>query len=608
MAVQPTNSFLSGGSRGISLSAFPSPTSFFPSPTGALPPLPIVPNTAKTSPVSHVHVQISEASINQYHPRAMDLLKDVTEFASRTPAHIKAFKGGRLISIKSRQLLKEAHTQPPPPLPAEKRAKFEALKAKIDHGLEQMTALSDKSTRFLGLVLHDLPDRSPHCAIADGLAHLKKMSATLTKFLSQPDATSQPVGLGLAGPTPGGTIRVPIKKHITAAVAQGANPKSPAAASSPTRSPKEKAAGATAAETAPLSVPVSPAAASLFKNLSRGLIKSPKSSVPSPRSAQGGLIPVLVTDVSTVHVAPAVTRSGGKRHKGPPPTSTTAPDEGPGPDRDARTRISPKSPVPKPVADAPSAPAPVPSPTQQRAMMTVLDADNETYWSARYQEIAKVSDESRCATNFLTDWMLQHFERPYPDGDCKEMLARITGLTRKQVSDWFINARGRKWKRIIQTMAAPDADDKDGGMRARKLTARLSTTLIAMAQGAKRKSDKKGPDREPGGGPGPEKEGDTALTRRAGKQGRGKPARTIKDSESESDGKGAGGAVEDGPGTDDEEAQPIARRKERRRTAREIRYVDSPPLSELEDSDYYEDLGEMSEGDEYEASEDEEMD
>lgn len=50
----------------------------------------------------------------------------------------------------------------------------------------------------------------------------------------------------------------------------------------------------------------------------------------------------------------------------------------------------------------------------------------------------------------MRDWFYQHQEWPYPSHGQKAELARETGFTRKQVSDWFTNAR-RRQKQTLQT-------------------------------------------------------------------------------------------------------------------------------------------------------------
>lgn len=56
--------------------------------------------------------------------------------------------------------------------------------------------------------------------------------------------------------------------------------------------------------------------------------------------------------------------------------------------------------------------------------------------------------QSACV--ILTRWFHANFEHPYPDDDDKEKLARASGLSVKQVSNWFINQRVRKWKPELQ--------------------------------------------------------------------------------------------------------------------------------------------------------------
>lgn len=51
---------------------------------------------------------------------------------------------------------------------------------------------------------------------------------------------------------------------------------------------------------------------------------------------------------------------------------------------------------------------------------------------------------SRKGAKLLRDWFHQHQEWPYPTQEQKTELARETGFTGKQVSDWFTNARRRR--------------------------------------------------------------------------------------------------------------------------------------------------------------------
>lgn len=54
------------------------------------------------------------------------------------------------------------------------------------------------------------------------------------------------------------------------------------------------------------------------------------------------------------------------------------------------------------------------------------------------------------AVNVLRHWLYDHFLHPYPSDKEKELLARQTGLTKAQVSNWFINARVRLWKPMVE--------------------------------------------------------------------------------------------------------------------------------------------------------------
>lgn len=56
------------------------------------------------------------------------------------------------------------------------------------------------------------------------------------------------------------------------------------------------------------------------------------------------------------------------------------------------------------------------------------------------------------AVTILRAWLFEHFLHPYPKDSEKILLARQTGLTRSQVANWFINARVRLWKPMIEDM------------------------------------------------------------------------------------------------------------------------------------------------------------
>lgn len=54
------------------------------------------------------------------------------------------------------------------------------------------------------------------------------------------------------------------------------------------------------------------------------------------------------------------------------------------------------------------------------------------------------------AVVMLKTWLFEHFLHPYPSDSEKQMLAQQTGLSRSQVSNWFINARVRLWKPLVE--------------------------------------------------------------------------------------------------------------------------------------------------------------
>ncbi|MCO5575404.1 hypothetical protein L7F22_029205 [Adiantum nelumboides] len=74
------------------------------------------------------------------------------------------------------------------------------------------------------------------------------------------------------------------------------------------------------------------------------------------------------------------------------------------------------------------------------------------------------------SVSILRAWLFEHFLHPYPKDADKIMLAKQTGLNRSQVSNWFINARVRLWKPMVEEMyleetkeAEAERADKVGG-------------------------------------------------------------------------------------------------------------------------------------------------
>ncbi|KAJ3682040.1 hypothetical protein LUZ60_014613 [Juncus effusus] len=65
------------------------------------------------------------------------------------------------------------------------------------------------------------------------------------------------------------------------------------------------------------------------------------------------------------------------------------------------------------------------------------------------------------SVSVLRAWLFEHFLHPYPSDVDKHILARQTGLSRSQVSNWFINARVRLWKPMVEEMYMEEMKDQD---------------------------------------------------------------------------------------------------------------------------------------------------
>ncbi|XP_051137666.1 homeobox protein BEL1 homolog [Andrographis paniculata] len=63
----------------------------------------------------------------------------------------------------------------------------------------------------------------------------------------------------------------------------------------------------------------------------------------------------------------------------------------------------------------------------------------------------------------LRAWLFEHFLHPYPSDVDKHILSRQTGLSRSQVSNWFINARVRLWKPMVEEMYSAELKDSAAG-------------------------------------------------------------------------------------------------------------------------------------------------
>ncbi|XP_058080450.1 BEL1-like homeodomain protein 4 [Magnolia sinica] len=69
------------------------------------------------------------------------------------------------------------------------------------------------------------------------------------------------------------------------------------------------------------------------------------------------------------------------------------------------------------------------------------------------------------SVNILRAWLFEHFLHPYPSDADKHLLARQTGLSRNQVSNWFINARVRLWKPMVEEMYQQESREDENEER-----------------------------------------------------------------------------------------------------------------------------------------------
>ncbi|KAL5717239.1 BEL1-like homeodomain protein [Ranunculus cassubicifolius] len=67
------------------------------------------------------------------------------------------------------------------------------------------------------------------------------------------------------------------------------------------------------------------------------------------------------------------------------------------------------------------------------------------------------------AVAVLRAWLFEHFLHPYPTDSDKQMLAKQTGLNKSQVSNWFINARVRLWKPMVEEIHMLETSEKSSG-------------------------------------------------------------------------------------------------------------------------------------------------
>jgi hypothetical protein len=63
--------------------------------------------------------------------------------------------------------------------------------------------------------------------------------------------------------------------------------------------------------------------------------------------------------------------------------------------------------------------------------------------------LKQMKNFDRRAILILQKWFLDNIEYPYANKAQNQELSNRTGLTKKQVQDWFTNIRKRKYQRLI---------------------------------------------------------------------------------------------------------------------------------------------------------------
>ncbi|KAG5114548.1 hypothetical protein JHK82_037817 [Glycine max] len=83
------------------------------------------------------------------------------------------------------------------------------------------------------------------------------------------------------------------------------------------------------------------------------------------------------------------------------------------------------------------------------------------------------------AVSILRAWLFEHFLHPYPKDSDKVMLAKQTGLARSQVSNWFINARVRLWKPMVEEMYLEEIKEHEQGNGSENTKSKESSKELA---------------------------------------------------------------------------------------------------------------------------------
>ncbi|WCJ28369.1 BEL1-like homeodomain protein 9 [Euphorbia peplus] len=85
------------------------------------------------------------------------------------------------------------------------------------------------------------------------------------------------------------------------------------------------------------------------------------------------------------------------------------------------------------------------------------------------------------AVTVLKAWLFEHFLHPYPLDTEKLMLAKQTGLSRSQVSNWFINARVRLWKPMVEEIHMLETRQAQKSSQRPEQNANRSSNLVTVS-------------------------------------------------------------------------------------------------------------------------------
>ncbi|XP_047983751.1 BEL1-like homeodomain protein 9 [Salvia hispanica] len=88
------------------------------------------------------------------------------------------------------------------------------------------------------------------------------------------------------------------------------------------------------------------------------------------------------------------------------------------------------------------------------------------------------------AVTVLRAWLFEHFLHPYPTDTDKLMLAKQTGLSRNQVSNWFINARVRLWKPMVEEIHMLETRQSQKGSQREEVSEHLPTSCSIEGENA----------------------------------------------------------------------------------------------------------------------------